>query len=630
MGIISFLMEWLLTWYRCFTLTYLLVRGAITLILYNLFPKPIHKVFQRNVAKFPKKACIVDAGSGYTLTFQQVWNLSNQIGAWASASGVKKGSVVALVMENRCEYVPFWLGVMKAGGCTALINTGTKGESLAHAINISGASIVVAGPEFIQEIENLKKVESTSALLLANKPKFFVYNGESDEKYATPSKEWESLDRILPSCSLADLPSLKQFTTRDVALLIYTSGTTGMPKAARITHLRLRQLIELGNIMGIKPKDVTYCALPLYHTAGGCMSVGYMLNIGTTLVVRKKFTRSGFWSDCSKYNATVIQYIGELCRYLCNGEVGEFDQKHKVRLAVGNGLRPDVWDTFKQRFNVGRIAEFYGSTEGNVAMYNCFGESHAIGYFPIFPWPFTYFSPARCRLFPVQFVKYDPATEEPYRDPATGRGKLADLNEVAEAIAQVTTGRDLIGLKRFEGYLDSKATEKKLVRDLFKSGDMYFRSGDLLRMDERGFVYFVDRVGDTFRWKGENVSTMQVAHPCAKITNVEEANVYGVEIPGADGRAGMAALTLKEGTTIDPMEAFRVLTAELPTFAVPIFLRIMPKMDITGTFKHKKTDLQKEGFDVKDPVYVLNLKGKTYDVLTAETVKRINSKQIQL
>ncbi|MEO0754631.1 MAG: AMP-binding protein, partial [Pseudomonadota bacterium] len=377
----------------------------------------------------------------------------------------------------------------------------------------------------------------------------------------------------------------------ELALYVYTSGTTGLPKAARLTHTRTQGMSR--TFIGpcrITQRDRVYITLPLYHGTGGICGVGIALNTGASIILRRKFSASQFWDDAADEGATSFAYIGELCRYLLNQPPHPKEQAHRLRTGFGNGLRPEIWEDFFKRFNIPHLAEFYGSTEGNVSFVNVDGKVGAVGRIP----PFL-----KSRFEHIKFVKFDIETEEPVRAP-NGLCIECEDDEPGEAIGLI--GDDV--RQRFEGYNDAEATKKKILRDVFEPGDMWFRTGDLMRKDAKGWVYFVDRIGDTFRWKGENVATNEVGEVLSQFSGIEHANVYGVPVPGTDGKAGMAAITAPGDIDRDALHGF--LAERLPAYARPLFLRVQPEAETTGTFKYRKVDLVKEGFNpgaVPDPVY---------------------------
>ena len=405
-------------------------------------------------------------------------------------------------------------------------------------------------------------------------------------------------------------------TNYDVCAYIYTSGTTGLPKAAKLIHNRMRRAFRLPVCLAsMSSDDRVYIVLPLYHITGGGLAMGGALFTGATTILKRKFSASDFWRDVSGHDATLFVYIGELCRYLLNTAPHPDETSHKLRAGFGNGLRGDVWAEFVDRFKVPSMRELYGSTEGNVNFLNLDGKVGAIGQLPRF----------LDKKMGAAFVKFDVESELPIRD-ENGFCIKCDVDEVGEVIGRISDE----GRESFQGYHDKKQTEKKILRDVFETGDNWFRTGDLMRRDGLGYVYFVDRIGDTFRWKSENVATNEVGDILSKFDGIEMANVYGVEVPGCDGRAGMASITL--GKNIDFTELANYLKSTLPAYAVPLFLRVRTDVDTTGTFKFRKVEAVKEGFDLKqvsDPIWFLNPETKTYAEMDDENFKRIISKDFR-
>jgi fatty-acyl-CoA synthase len=377
----------------------------------------------------------------------------------------------------------------------------------------------------------------------------------------------------------------------DPALYIYTSGTTGLPKAANVSHSRLMHWSHwFAGLMDTRPSDRMYNCLPLYHSVGGVVATGATLVGGGTVVLREKFSASDFWRDVVAERCTLFQYIGELCRYLVNSPPHPQEADHFLRLCCGNGLQLDVWEEFKNRFRIPQILEFYAATEGNFSLYNCEEQPGAIGRIPAF----------LGHRLPVALVKFDVETAAPLRN-AEGFCERTATNEAGEAIGRILDTREP---SRFEGYADPEASAEKVLRNVFESGDAWYRTGDLMRRDASGFFYFVDRVGDSYRWKGENVSSVEVGAALVGCSGVSEAVVYGVKVPGSDGRAGMAALVVSAAFDLEALRA--EVASRLPDYARPFFLRILPALELTGTFKPKKRDLVLEGFDpaaVTDPLY---------------------------
>jgi fatty-acyl-CoA synthase len=373
-------------------------------------------------------------------------------------------------------------------------------------------------------------------------------------------------------------------TIEDKALFIFTSGTTGLPKAANINHFRLMLAAKgFAGVLNTGPDDVMYDCLPMYHTSGGLLATGAVLVGGGTVFIREKFSASEFWDDVVRERCTLFMYIGELCRYLVHRPPHPLERAHQLRLCSGNGLRPDIWTAFQSRFAIPRILEWYAATESNISLFNLEGKPGAVGRIPWF---------LRSR-FQTKIIRYDMVRQAPVRN-ALGHCEEAAAGEVGEALGRIFHDPSKPA-SRFEGYSNTADNEAKILRNVFAEGDTWFRSGDLMRVDTDGYFYFVDRVGDTFRWKGENVSTTEVAEVMGVFNGIHEANVYGVEVPGHEGRAGMAAIVRDDGVDLAALRAY--LVAHLPDYARPLFLRIRSDIDKTATFKQRKIHMAKEGFD---------------------------------
>jgi len=536
------------------------------------------------------------------ITYRDLIDRSNKYAQWFLNNNLSKGDVVALMMENRPEFLACWIGITQAGGTVALINTNLSGQPLDYSLGISQASNLILGSELLENF--LTTSDETKSNF-----KTWTQGNYNDSNY------FEDLDKYLNNLSAAKPEVDYKITNDDDALYIYTSGTTGNPKAATISHKRLR-LMMMGFKGAIQPNknDRVYNVLPLYHSAGGVIAVGLALTSGASLVLKRKFSVNEFWDDVHKYKVTIFQYIGELCRYLLNAPFHKHEKDHNLRMVSGNGLRPDIWNDFKERFNIKNILEFYGATEGNVSLMNYDGKSGAIGRIPKY----------MQKILNVHIIKFDVEKEEPIRD-ENGFCIPCDVNETGEAIGEIVLPGS------FEGYVDKEATRKKILVDVFTKGDQYFRSGDLLSKDELGYVYFVDRIGDTFRWKGENVATSEVAEAFAGFDGILETNVYGVSIPGSDGKAGMAALSTNRDINLENL--YQSLSSSLPSYAQPLFLRIKKEIEITGTFKHRKVELVKDGYnpeEIKEPMYFCDHKAQTYLPLDQELYNKIQNKELKL
>ncbi len=532
---------------------------------------------------------------GASMTYAALEARANRYAHWALAQGLKPRDTVALFMANKPDYVACWFGLSKVGVVTALINTNLTGAPLAHCLNISNARHIIASAELADALEHVRPN-------LTHTPTFWI--------------EGAPLEAALAAVSDArpDKSARAEIKSADAVLLVYTSGTTGAPKAAKMTHVRvmgmLRAFIGGGHA---KASDRVYVTLPLYHATGGLTGIGFALETGACVILRRKFSASHFWEEAHAEGATVFFYIGELCRYLLNAPPHPLERKHRLRLGVGNGLRPEVWGRFQERFKIPRILEFYGSTEGNVSLLNFEGKVGSIGRIP--KWLQGQLN--------IRVVKFDVETDAPVRGP-DGLCVEADPDEPGEALGEIRADEPRF---KFEGYSgDPKQTEKKILRDVFAKGDMWFRTGDLLRKDKDGYFYFVDRIGDTFRWKAENVSTNEVGDVIASAPGVAEANVYGVKIADLDGRAGMAAITPEDAFDIGKLRAH--IEAELPPYARPLFIRVQPAIETTGTFKYRKVDLVRDGFDpraVSDPLYFYDEAQHAYVPMTTELYEDIQS-----
>lgn len=541
------------------------------------------------------------------LTYCTLDKRANQYARWALDQGLAKGNTVCLLMPNRPEYLAVWLGITKVGGVVALLNTNLTGPSLAHSINIVAPKHVIAAAELVDRL-------TTAIPDLAAAPTIWIH-GAHDASF-------QSIDYDIGKYSGETLSKDERRppTIEDRALYIYTSGTTGLPKAANVSHGRLMQWSHwFAGMMDTRSTDRMYSCLPMYHASGGVQAPGAVLVSGGSVVIRERFSAHQFWTDVIRWDCTLFQYIGELCRYLLHKEPSPHETRHRIRMACGNGLRPDVWRDFQSRFQIPRIFEFYAATEGAVSLFNVEGEAGAIGRIPSY----------LAHRSPAVLVKYDLEKEALVRD---GQGFCIPCapNEAGEAIGPLRIGPSHVG-SRFEGYTDGEASEKKIIRSVFDTGDAWFRTGDLMRKDERGFFYFVDRIGDTFRWKGENVAASEVSEAISAFPGVKLANVYGVAIPGADGRAGMAALVLDGELNL---LAFRAhLINCLPDYACPRFVRIRSELELTATFKCTKTDLVRQGYDplaTGDVIYFNHPDHKAFVQLDKAVFDRIQSGQIRL
>jgi fatty-acyl-CoA synthase len=541
------------------------------------------------------------------LTYRALAKRSNRYARWALRRGLVTGDVVCLLMPNCPEYMAIWLGVTRVGVIVSLVNTNLVGDALAHAINLVAPKHVIVAAEL---------VEAFAAVLSRLGPGLKCWmHGQGRQDFPRIDHDIERVEGARLQNSEYQRP-----TIADRALYIYTSGTTGLAKAANVSHFRLMQWSHwFAGMMDTRSSDRMYNCLPMYHSIGGVVATGATLLKGGSVVLRERFSASHFWDDVVDWNCTLFQYIGELCRYLVNSPPHPREAEHRLRLCCGNGLRPDVWDEFKHRFRIPQILEFYAATESNFSLYNCEGKSGAIGRIP----------PFLSHRLPVALVKFNIKTGEPVRS-EEGLCIRCAANEVGEAIGKILDDGSSSG-SRFEGYTDKDASDKKVIRNAFVNGDAWFRTGDLMRKDEAGYFYFVDRVGDTFRWKGENVSTTEVADTISACIGVIEAVVYGVTVPGAEGRAGMAAVVVSQD--FDLIAFWQHLAERLPEYARPLFLRIRGEIETTATFKPKKHDLSRESYDpvmTADAVYFNDRLSRSFVKVDAMLYERLQTGSVRL
>lgn len=545
-----------------------------------------------------------------TYSFAELDARANAYARWAQANGVGKGDVVALMMSNRADYLAFWVGVTRVGGVVALLNTNLIGAPLAHCVTIVKPQHVVVGASLAEAYAAAHPLVSVDP-----RPTVWAHGGDAGG--------WPRVDEAAAALSGEPLPAdaLPALSIDDRALFIYTSGTTGMPKAANINHYRLMAISHgFMGAMGIKPDDRMYDCLPMYHTVGGLIAVGGPLLAGASVVIREKFQASRFWDDVVANECTLIQYIGELCRYMIHTPETATEKRHKVRLACGNGMRPDVWPAFAERFKIPTILEWYAATEGNVALFNFDGTPGAVGRIAFY----------MKRKFPTKIIRFDVESGEPVRD-AAGRCIECEPGEVGEIVGKILNDPSKPSM-RFEGYADAEATKKKVLADAFEPGDRWFRTGDLMKKDEHGYFFFMDRIGDTYRWKGENVATSEVSEAISVFPGVKDVTVYGVTAPGYDGRAGMA-IVVPEAEGLDLAGLHEHLRNSLPPYARPVVLRIGQELEVTGTFKQRKVELVKEGCDpsqIGDPLYLAHPKENRYVPLDAALYDDVAAKRVRL
>ncbi|HWQ74311.1 MAG TPA: long-chain-acyl-CoA synthetase [Syntrophomonas sp.] len=534
------------------------------------------------------------------ITYREFNALANRYANHFAALGLQKGDVVALLMENRPEFLIAASGLSKLGVIVSLVNNGVRKEVLAHALNICDAKMLIIGYELLDAFMEIKdKVHLQDP--------GFIFAETEGNQLELPAGITDL--KVLAGASDANPPSTGQVSTDDVIVYIYTSGTTGFPKACAVTQKRW---IALGNqytLFGeLTPEKAQYMVLPLYHNSGFDIGFSSTVVSGGTMVLRRKFSASKFWEDVRKYNVNLFIYVGELCRYIYNQPERADDADNPLYMISGNGMRGDLMEPFRKRFDIKIIKEVYGATEGVGSFLNL----NEI--------------PGMCGSLDMlgrrqgEIIKYDLDKDEIVRD-NNGYAIKCEIGETGLLICEINA------MNVFAGYVNNpQATEEKIMHNVLREGDCYFDSGDLVCLAEDDYFSFVDRLGDTFRWKSENVSTNQVSNVVNKFGQMEDVNVYGVQIPGLEGRCGMAAIKLMDGEVIDWSKLGAFVCEKLPSYARPYFIRLRDTIDATNSFKQLKKQLQTEGFDpaaIKDPLYFLDPEKNIYVELTPQLYEDI-------
>jgi fatty-acyl-CoA synthase len=540
--------------------TPVILRGLLTGLLAQPTSKTsIGKVFQDRAARYGDRVFI--RFGEQKLSYREANATANRYAAVLAARGVGRGDVVGIMLRNSPNTVLMMLAAVKCGAIAGMLNYHQRGEVLAHSLGLLDAKALIVESDLIGAVDECGGATVAPTTI-------------------------EDMERLAATAPTANPQSASAVLAKDTAFYIFTSGTTGHPKASVMTHKRWLSALAIFGGLGLRLKgsDTLYCCLPLYHNNALTVAIGSVINSGGTLALGKSFSASRFWDEVIASDATAFIYIGEVCRYLLNQPAKPTDRAHKVRLIAGNGLRPEIWDEFTSRFGIARVCEFYAASEGNTAFINVFNVPRSTGWAPL----------------PLAYVEYDPDTGEPLRG-EDGRVQRVPAGEPGLLLSPVNK------LQPFDGYTDPKASEKKLVRNAFRDGDCWFNTGDVMSPQGMGHAAFVDRLGDTFRWKGENVATTQVERALAADKSIEECTVFGVEIPRTGGRAGMAAIKLRDGAEFDGKPLAHTVYDQLPAYALPLFLRVVESMEHTTTFKSRKVDLREQAYaaDIEDPLYVL-------------------------
>ena len=553
---------------------------------------------EKNAELYPHHPAVLFENRSYSHASFNAW--INRYANFLWDRGFRKGDAVAILLENRPEVLVTVGALAKIGAIASLINTNQRKDALIHSIKVTNPKAIIIGEELLDAYREV----SGDLGLPGDVPEYFLKDAG---KVSVPDG-FKDLEALSEGASADNPTCTADVRLQDPCFYIFTSGTTGLPKASIMTHFRwVKASAGFGYCaLDLKPGEAIYCSLPLYHNNALTVAWSSASAGGAAMALRRKFSVSKFWDDTRKFNAVAICYIGELCRYLLNQAPDGRDSDNPVKKVVGNGMRPDVWKSFKDRFGIEEVYEFYGASEGNIAFINLLNIDCTVGLCPL----------------PYAIVKYDVESDAPVRD-SNGRFIKVDRGETGLLIGEVTAKTP------FDSYTNKEASEKKIFRDVFSDGDMWFNSGDLLKDMGYRHAQFVDRLGDTFRWKGENVSTTEVDEVCNGLEQVDEATTYGVAIPGTDGKAGMTSLVLSCDLKEFDLDGFASHVLEkLPGYAVPRFIRLKSQLEITGTFKHRKGDLKKEGYDVsqvKEPIYALDSKAGKYVKLTKALIKSIDT-----
>lgn len=527
--------------------------------------------FEKAVQRNPEGIALRFEDQSFSYTELNGW--ANQIAHYYLSLGAKKGDVVALMVENRPEMVASVIGLAKLGVTIALLNTSQVGKVLAHSINLVKPIAVIVGDEChaaVAEIRDELNIAADRFHWFADQPTQ-QNPGQAPEGFINLAEVIDTFPKFNPSTT-------HNVQGKDGLFYIYTSGTTGLPKAVIFTNSRWTLAYgTYGHVLNLGTEDVMYCTLPLYHATGMVVCWCGVIAGAGTFAIRRKFSTSSFWKDVQKFDASAIGYVGELCRYLMDAPSSELEKGHRVKKMIGNGMRPNIWDKFKNRFGIEEVLELYASSEGNVGFSNVFNFDNTVGFSPT----------------PYAIVEFDKDKNEPVRD-AKGHCKRVKKGTTGLLIGKITRRSP------FDGYTDPEKNKSVIMKDVFCKGDAYFNTGDLVRDIGFRHAQFVDRLGDTFRWKGENVSTTEVENMLTEYDKIVEAVVYGVEIPNTNGRAGMAAITLKPEAELNDTDLKEMLSCFkkcLPAYSVPVFLRIQQQVETTGTFKYQKNKLKEQAFD---------------------------------
>ena len=572
--------------------------------------RSIGSLLERNAREFGDRTALT--ADGESIDWATFNERANRVAAaLADRHGIRHGDAVAMMIENRLSFLTVLFGICKLGAVAGLINTNQRRDVLVHSATTIGAKAFVVGAELEEAVDEIK---DQLGLELGRDFAWLPDPARADASAPGWSTELSDVDETL---SADDRPETSEVTLDDPCFFIFTSGTTGLPKAAIVSNERVfRSMQGFGVVtLNIKARDRLYNCLPLYHSTGLIVAFGGVLWVGASMFIRRKFSASNFLREAREQNTNIFVYIGEICRYLLHSEAKADDADNPVVRVIGNGLRPDIWLDFKKRFGIEKVFEIYGASEGNSGFVNAFNKDCTIGF----------------GIAPHALARYDTDEDALVRS-ADGLCQVVNIGEPGLLLIEIA------GDARFDGYTDKAASEKKIVHDVMSKGDRWFNTGDLVKQIDVGFAFgqkhyqFVDRTGDTFRWKGENCSTNEVGEIINALPQVQTTNVYGVQIPGTDGRAGMAAITFDPASvsTADDVDWAALsahVTDKLASYARPIFIRVKTDQDTTSTFKLLKKELREEAYHPDrvggEAIYVLKPGSQAYEPLDAEFYERI-------
>jgi len=535
-------------------------------------------------------------------TWKQFNKQANIFANFFLEQGLKPGDTIALMIENSPEYFFITTGINKIQAVSALVNINQRRQALVHSIKIVNPKYIIVDGEYFPSL--LEVVDE----LPFKKDEILILNRNSDNQI-----NYFDLQNQLENISDENPTTTKNSTLTQLGFYIYTSGTTGLPKAVIIENQAItwNGVFYGCSITQANSNDIVLIANPLYHSLSICTAWGIVVYIGATVVLRKKFSASNFWKDVRKYKISFTTYVGEIPRYILNQPPSEYEKNHTLKKMLGLGLRKDIWIKFKERFQIEHIFEYYSSTEGYGPIVNIDEVPGMIG---------------RNNIQNHALAKVDQETGELFRN-KNGFYIKCEPGDVGMSLMKIED------IENFKKYSDNEKTNQRVILDVFEKGDAYFITGDLLQLHDNMWMSFADRFGDTFRWKGENVSTQEIENILNTHESILMSAVYGVEIPNHEGKAGMAAIKFDQTFGFKSEEISRFVLKVLPKYSLPIFIRIRQNLEVTGSNKIRKSSLRKEGYninEIKDPLYFWNSSIKKYIPFDISKYREIIKGQIEI